>query len=158
MLKGNLLGWIITAKEVKMKTGSELVTFKASFSPFARLLQVARSPRADIELEQVGSVHEFSYTNGTLMQADGSLHPTNDKSSVIHLLEWLVHINSNETTVQEHLTLAALVVDRMTAVQELMAARTLKNGKKIFSSLLTQNSKGMLQLWFFLTATQKCVL
>ena len=52
------------------------------------------------------------------MQADGSLHPTNDKSTVIHFLEGLVHTNSNETTSQEYPT---LIVDGMAVVQELVA-------------------------------------
>ena len=41
--------------------------------------------------EEVIGTNEFSHTNGTLMQAEGTLHPTNDKSSVIHLLEGLVY-------------------------------------------------------------------
>ena len=39
------------------------------------------------KLPQLG--RNSSHTNGTLIQADGTLHPTCDKSSVIHLLEGL---------------------------------------------------------------------
>ena len=50
--------------------------------------------------EEVIGTHEFSHTNGTLMQAEGTLHPTNDKSSVIHFLEGLVHTVTTSDEVQ----------------------------------------------------------
>jgi len=64
------------------------------------------------------------------MRADGFLHPTNDKSSVIHLLEGLVQINTDEITVKKH-SMATLIVDGMAVVQELIAVRTFKNGKDL---------------------------
>lgn len=35
------------------------------------------------------------------MQTDESRHPTNDKHSLIHVLEDLIHIHGNETIAQE---------------------------------------------------------
>ena len=130
MTKVKLLTWNATAKEVKMKTGTEVVTLKATSSLFARMLLIARSSRDDIDLEKVIGTHEFSHTNGTLVRADGFLHPTNDKSSVIHLLEGLVQINTDEITVKKH-SMATLIVDGMAVVQELIAVRTFKNGKDL---------------------------
>ena len=130
MTKVKLLTWNATAEEVKMKTGTEVVTLKATSSLFARMLLIARSSRDDIDLEKVIGTHEFAHINGTLMRADGSLHPTNDKSSVIHLLEGLVQTNSDDITAQKH-SMATLIVDGMAVVQELMAVRTFKNGKDL---------------------------
>lgn len=144
MTKVKLLTWNAAAKEVKMKTGPEVVTLKATSSLFARMLLVARSSREDIDLEQVICTHELSHTNGTLMQGDGSIHPTNDKSSVIHLLEGLVHVDSDETTTQEH-SRATLVVDGMAVVQELMAIRNFKNGSDLaraYVKLIDTKAKG----------------
>jgi len=100
MTKVKLLTWNAAAKEIKVKTGSEVTTLKATSSLFARMLLVARSSRDDINLEEVIGTHEFSHTNGTLMQAEGTLHPTNDKSSVIHFLEGLVHTVTTSDEVQ----------------------------------------------------------
>lgn len=48
------------------------------------------------------------------MQADGSLHPTNDNSSVIHLLEVLTQAD-DETIAREH-SVPILVIDGMAVV------------------------------------------
>jgi len=66
------------------------------------------------------------------MQAEGTLHPTNDKSSVIHLLEGLVHTvtASNEASSSEDHSFT-LIVDGMAVLQELMAVRNLTKGKEL---------------------------
>ena len=121
MTKVKLLTWNAAAKEIKVKTGSEVTTVKATSSLFARMLLVARSSRDDINLEEVIGTHEFSHTNGTLMQAEGTLHPTNDKSSVIHLLEGLVHTvtASDEASRFEDHSMTTLIVDGMAVLQKL---------------------------------------
>ena len=69
MTKVKLLTWNAAAKEIKVKTGSEVTRLKATSSLFARMLlvarSVARSSRDDINLEEVIGTHEVSYTNGT---------------------------------------------------------------------------------------------
>ena len=60
MTKLKLLTWNATAKEVQMKTGTEVVTLKATYSLFARILLIARSSRDDIDLERV-IVHVSSH-------------------------------------------------------------------------------------------------
>jgi len=90
MTKVKLLSWNATAKEVKLKYGSEVQILKATSSLFARMLVTARSSREDIDLQTVIGTHEFAYTNRMLLQPDGSTYPTTDKSTVIHMLENLV--------------------------------------------------------------------
>lgn len=68
MSKVKILTWNTSAKEIKTKAGSEVFTLIAASSLFARMLLVARSSREDIDLKQVFGVHEFSLTNGILMQ------------------------------------------------------------------------------------------
>jgi len=87
MTKVKLLSWNATAKEVKLKSGSEVQILNATSSLFARMLVIARSSREDIDLETVIGTHEFAYTNRMLLQPDGSTYPTTDKSTVIHMLD-----------------------------------------------------------------------
>jgi len=84
-------------------------------------------------LEEVIGTNEFSHTNGTLMQAEGTFHPTNDKSSVIHLLEGLVYTvtaSDEASSSQEH-SMTTLIVDGMAVLQELMAVRNFQRGKEL---------------------------
>jgi len=97
MTKVKLLSWNASAKEITLKDSSETVILKATSSLFARMLVIARSSRADVDLEEVIGTHEFSYTNRVLMEPDGSIHPTTDKSTIIHLLENLVQPDSDIT-------------------------------------------------------------
>lgn len=64
MSKVNLLTWITAAKEVKRKAGSELETLKTISSLFLRMLLVARSPRANIDLGKKISALIFHKTMG----------------------------------------------------------------------------------------------
>jgi len=61
------------------------------------MLVIARSSRVDVHLEEVIVTHEFSYTNRVMMESDRAIHPTTDKSIVIHLLENLVQPDSDIT-------------------------------------------------------------
>lgn len=88
------------------------------------MLVIARSSRDDIDLEDVIGTHEFAYTNRVLMQPDGSVHPTTDKSTVIHLLENILQPDDNTT--QEATTHSTneeegfcLAVDGMAVLHEL---------------------------------------
>ena len=83
--KVKLLSWNASAKEITLKDSSETVILKATSSLFARMLV----------MEEVIGTHEFSYTNRMLMEPDGSIHPTTDKSTIIHLLENLVQPDSD---------------------------------------------------------------
>jgi len=67
------------------------------------------------------------------MQPEGTLHPTNDKSSVIHLLEGLVHTvtASDEASSSEDHSMTTLVVDGMAVLQELMAVLNFQRGKEL---------------------------
>jgi len=132
MTKVKLLSWSASAKEIKLNAGSEAVILKATSSLFARMLVIARSSREDIDLEAVIGTHEFAYTNRVLMKPDGSIHPTTDKSTVIHLLENLVQADSDTT--QEATTHkpteekgCCLIVDGMAVLQELMAVKNFNN-------------------------------
>jgi len=87
MAKVKLLSWTTSAKEMKLKAGSEVLTLKATSSLFARMLIIPRSSRDVVDLEEVIGKHEFAYSNRVLMEPDGSVHPTTDKSAVIHLLK-----------------------------------------------------------------------
>ena len=124
-----LLSWNASAKEITLKDSSETVILKATSSLFARMLVIAWSSRADVDLEEVIDTHEFSYTNRVLME---SIHPTTDKSTIIYLLENLVQPDSDiileasahNLTVEEE---SCLIVDGMAVLQELMAVRNLSN-------------------------------
>ena len=61
MTKVKLLSWSATAKEIKLKAGSQVITLKATSSLFARMLVIAQSSIDDINLEEVIGTHEFVY-------------------------------------------------------------------------------------------------
>ena len=130
MSKVKVLSWNTTAKDLKIKTQSDVTTLKATSSLFARMLLIARSSRGNIDLERVIGNHEFSHKNAILMQADGTLHPTTDKSSVIHLLEGMVHNENHETLVEEH-PMTTLVIDGMTVVHEVVALKNFETVKDL---------------------------
>jgi len=118
------------------------------------MLVIARSARDDIDLEEVIGTHEFAYTNRVLMRPDGSIHPTTDKSTVIHMLEDMVKADGEsvqETTT--HITTenesCCLIVDGMAVLQELMAVKNFKNCKDLGASyvrLIDLKSRGYNQV------------
>lgn len=140
MTKVKLLSWSATAKEIKLKAGSQVITLKATSSLFARMLVIARSSRDDINLEEVIGTHEFVYINRLLMQPDGAIHPTTDKSMVIHLLENLLEPDDNTTPgtnaqgTNDENEGFCLVVDGMAVLHELMAVKNVKNCKDLGTS------------------------
>ena len=144
MTKIKLLSWNTTAKEIKVNSGSQVHTLKATSSLFARMLVITRSARESIDLETVIGTHEFAYTNRILMKPDGSIHPTTDKNTVIHLLENLVKTDSNTTQESLHdRKLCCLVVDGMEVLQELMAVKNFKDCKDLATSYVKLiDSKG----------------
>ena len=79
-----------------MKVGSDVVTLQATISLFSRLLVIVRSSCKNVDLPEVIDKHEFAYVHRMLMQTDGALHPTNDKSKVIHPLSDLVNDDNDE--------------------------------------------------------------
>jgi len=130
MTKVKLLSWTASAKELKLKAGSEVMTVKASSSLFARMLIVARSSRDNVDLEEVIGIHEFANTHRALMQPNGSVHQTTDKSMVIHMLEDLQpddHTSTSATTqITDEEIGVCLIVDGMAVVQELMAVKNVR--------------------------------
>ena len=135
MTKVKLLTWDAAAKVIKVKTGSEVTTLKATSSFFARMLQVAGSSRDDINMEEVIDTHEFSHTNRDTYASREDPPPTNEKSSVIHLLEGLVHnvTASDEASSSKNHSMTTLIADGMDVLQELMAVRNFKRGKDFTS-------------------------
>ena len=136
MTKTKLKTWNTTAKTVKMKSGTDLVTLKASASLFARLLLIARSGREDIDLEEAIGKHEFASTNKRLMRSDGTLHPTTDKSQVVHMLcdeSGVGTADSPLTSLDEKQQAKprCLLVDGMVVVQEAMAVGTIRTCKDL---------------------------
>ena len=152
MTKVKLLSWSTSAKEIKLKVGSEVMTMKAATSLFARTLVIARSSRDDIDLEEVIGTHEFAYTNRVLMEPDGSIHHTTDKSTVIHLLEEMVKVDGEIFQETIHITendSYCLIVDGMAVLQELMAVKNFKNCKDLGTSyvqLIDSKSLGYYQV------------
>ena len=152
MTKVKLLSWSTSAKEIKLKVGSEVMTMKATTSLFARMLVIARSSRDDIDLEEVIGTHEFAYTNRVLMEPDGSIHHTTDKSTVIHLLEEMVKVDGEIFQETIHITendSYCLIVDGMAVLQELMAVKNFKNCKDLGTSyvqLIDSKSLGYYQV------------
>ena len=59
MTKQKFANWDSGTKELEMKVGSEVLTLKATNSPFARLLIIARSDRDTVNLQEVIGVHEY---------------------------------------------------------------------------------------------------
>ena len=107
------------------------------------------------------------------MEPDGSIHPTSDKGTVIHLLEGLVQDQSDTTDsnnfpqtsaeiANERNTLSCLVVDGMAVVQELMAVRNFNNCKDFstsFVKLIDSKGKNYDQVRIiFDNYTKKCSL
>ena len=112
--KLKFLTWNSAAKDMKVKIGSDVLIVKATTSLFARLLLIARSDRENVDLEEVIGQHEFANTNRHLMQPDGSIYPTNDKSNVIQLLKDLFHSDKASTEESTHgSSKACLVLDAM---------------------------------------------
>jgi hypothetical protein len=141
MTKVKLMSWTASAKEMKLKAGSEVLTLKATSSLFARMLVIARSSREDIDLKEVIGTHEFAYTNRVLMQPDGSVHPTTDKSTTIHMLENMTQTDVNTTqegtahnTNEDKDEGTCLVIDGMAVLNELMAVKNFKNCKDLGTS------------------------
>ena len=132
--------WMSAGKDIKLNTGTEVRTLKATTSLFARRLVIARSSRESVDLEEVIGKHEFAYTNTVLMAPDGSIHPSTDKSIVIEILEDLV-VNetcqtSEQSTEREEGSETCLVVEGMGVVQELMAVQNGKNCKELATSYI----------------------
>ena len=67
MFKVKLVIWNSSTKVIKVKSGSQVITLKATSSLFTRMLLFARSSREDIDLQQVIGTHEFSHVNEILM-------------------------------------------------------------------------------------------
>ncbi len=85
--------------------------------------------------------HEFAYTNKVLMEPDGYIHPTTDKSKVIKLLEDLVIDETTETSNQDSdledgSEETCLIVDGMSVVHELMAVKNFKTCKELSVKLM----------------------
>ena len=140
-------------RHLKLNTGTEVLTLKATMSLFARLLVIARSSRESVDLEEVIGMHEFAYTNKVLMAPDGSIHPSTDKSIVIKLLEDLVVNETSQTSAQstehEEGSETCLVVDGMGVVQELMAVQNCKTCKELATSyiaLIDSEARGHCQV------------
>ena len=92
--------WMSAGTDIKLNTGTEVLTSKATTSLFATLLVIARSSRESVDLEDVIGMHEFAYTNQIMMATDGIIHPSTDKRIVIELLEYLVVNETSETSAQ----------------------------------------------------------
>ena len=92
--------WMSAGKDIKLNTGTEVRTLKATTSLFVRLLVIARSSRESVDLEEVIGMHEFAYTNKVLMAPDGYIHRSTDKSIVVELLEDLVVNETCQTSAQ----------------------------------------------------------
>ena len=145
--------WMSAGKDIKLNTGTEVLTLKATTSLFARLLVIARSSRESVDLGEVIGMHEFAYTNKVLMAPDGSIHPSTDKSIVIKLLEDLV-VNetcqtSAQSTAREEGPEMCLVVEGMGVVQELMAVQNGKTCKELATSyiaLIDSKARGYCQV------------
>ena len=136
-------------KDIKLNTGIEVLTLKATTSLFARLLVIARSSRESVDLEEVVGMHEYAYTNKVLMAPDGSVYPSTDKSIVIKLLEDLVVTETSETSAQpterEEGSETCLVVEGMGLVQELMAVQKCKTCKELATFSITLNGSWICQ-------------
>ena len=140
-------------KDIKLHTGTEVLTLKATTPLFARLLVIARSSRESVDLEEVIGRHEFAYTNKVLMAPDGSIHPSTDKGIVIKLLEDLVVNETSQTSAQsterEERSGTCLVVEGMGVVQELMAVHNGKTCKELATSyiaLIDSKARGYCQV------------
>lgn len=150
MTKLKFLSWNSCEKEIKVKTGKEILTLKATATLFARLLVIARSARETVDLEEVISVHELSSTNRTLLRPDGQLHQTADKSKVIGLLEGLIEKNTDgvgeaSDVVSDGDKLSCLIVDGMVVLQELILVISFRNCKELgdaYVQLVTTRAKG----------------
>ena len=145
--------WMSAGKDIKLNTGTEVRTLKATTSLFARLLVIARSSRESVDLEEVIGMNEFAYTNKVLMAPDGSIHPSTDKSIVIKLLEDLVVNETCQTSAQsterEEGSETCLVVEGMGVVQELMAVQNGKTCKELATSyiaLIDSKARGYCQV------------
>ena len=133
--------WMSAGKDIKVNTGTDVLTFKAATSLFARLLVIDRSSRESVDLGEVIGMHEFAFTNKILMAPDGTIHPSTDKSIVIKLLEYVVVNETSATyaqpTEREQGSETCLVVYGMGVVQELMAVQNGKTCKVLAASYVT---------------------
>ena len=164
MVKQKFLNWEDSCKIIKLKGSSGHVEMKATNSLFARMLIIAKSNR-QIDLEDVISNHEFTQINTILMNSDGSLIPSTDKSDLIHILEGLVVpdddlVDGLSAQIDEDHSDTYLVIDGMSVVHELMSViqfptckaladvftntiaarcKDYKGGRVIFDNYLKQN-------------------
>ena len=89
MKKLKLDDWNAGCKTWENKTVSEEITLKTSNSMMARLLVITWSSR-DMDLIEIIGKYEFSNINRMLMTPDSKLHPCEDKSQLLHILQALV--------------------------------------------------------------------
>ena len=133
--------WMSAGTDIKVSTGTDVLTFKATTSLFARLLVIDRSSRESVDLGKVIGMHEFAFTNKILMAPVGTIHPSTDKSIVIKLLEYVVVNETSATSAQpterEQGSETCIVVDGMGVVQELMAVQNGKTCKVLAASCIT---------------------
>lgn len=120
MSKVKYLTWHENNKVVHTKLSGENIALKASSTLMARLLILARSSR-EFDLKTAICTYEFSPVNAMLMTAEGYLHPCNDKSQLIHLLEEKapVVISSPSGASGTSCSKSAIIIDGMAVVHEM---------------------------------------
>ena len=158
MTKVKLLSWNTSAKDLKLNIGHSNITLKATSSLFARMLVIAKSSREEVDLQEVIGMYEFSQTNLILMQTNGSIHPTTDKSTLIHILEDMAYNSQKDSIECIPNEDKCLIIDGMAVVQELMAVRDFRDGKEFASNfvmLVDSKGEGYQQVWLYLTTSQE---
>lgn len=120
MSKVKYLTWHENNKIVQTKLSGENIALKASSTLMARLLILARSSR-ELDLRNAICTYEFSPVNAMLITAEGYLHPCNDKSQLIHLLEEKAPaVNSSPSGAGEtSCNKTAIIIDGMAVVHEM---------------------------------------
>lgn len=141
--------WSNGSKTLKVKSGSEVLSLKATNSLFARLLIIAKSSR-EMDLEEIIGSYEFSTINSTLMKPDGSLHPCSDKYKITSTLEGIVPVvNEPEAQLDNHghpLDNTSIIIDGMALVNEMIVHKddihNCKDMSVFFVRAVDQKSRG----------------
>lgn len=104
--------------------------------------------------------HEFSHFNATLLQAEGTLHTANEKSSMIHLIVGLVHTGSDKPSNSKDDCMTFLIADGMAVLQELLTVRDFKTGKELaraYVKLIDTRSQGYAAVRVVLDDSHKAI-
>jgi len=135
MTKSKYISWESSSRKMQIKSKIGMLSLRATTSTMARLLIIARSMRG-VDLQDVIGQYEFTTVNQTVMEPDGSVHPTHDKSDIMHMLEDLVTPDDAQQLPPQTMNEVGqsekcIIIDGMAAVVDVYSVQSFENCKDL---------------------------